>query len=165
MGRLTQILRGGRGIAAAAISLAVLLGACAGGFDAGEAVGGSPEEAHQMVEDWIVKARTGADNGGWSLLYPTVRESLIGDVDVYRAALRTADWDALRYDIGEVGVSDGEYRVSVHVAGGVDQVPDFMRRWGLIQFPPLDGQPTDNGFMVVRISPAGPERGIQATGG
>ncbi len=165
MGSLTHVMRGGRGIVAAAISLTLVLGCAPLGFDSEEDIGGSPDEAHQMVEDWFVKASTGADDGGWSLLYPGIREALIGDVDAYQEVLRTADWDGLDYRVGEVFVSDGEYWVTVHVAGGVDQVPDFMRRWGLIQFTLREGRPTDEGQMVVRIEPDGRVRGIQASGG
>lgn len=162
MGRLTRVMRGGRGSVAAAISLILVLG-CAPISE--EAIGGSPGEARQMVEDWFVKASTGADDGGWSLLYPGIREALIGDVDAYREVLRTTDWDGVHYEVGEVRARDGEYWVSVHVAGGVDQVPDFMRRWGLIQFTLLEGRPTDDGLMVVRIESDGRVRGIQASGG
>ena len=93
------------------------------------------------------------------------REALIGDFDAYREVLRTADWDGVDYAVGEVLVRDGEYWVSVQVAGGVNQVPEFMRRWGLIQFTLLEGRPTGDGQMVVRIEPDGRVRGIQASGG
>ena len=132
--------------------------------DPGEAVGGSPADATRIVQEWLQEAGTGADDLGWSLLFPNVRTDIIKSEDIYREAITTADWTKMHYTIGPVRTDDGEYRVGVTVPGGIGAVPAPMRDWGLIQFPSTDGVPSDDGFMTVRIDPSGFPWGIQATG-
>lgn len=116
------------------------------------------------MQRWLQEASSGTGDLGWSQLYPSVRTDIIKSEDFYRDAITTADWTKMQYTIGPVITKDGEYRVGVTVQGGIGAIPAPMRDWGLIQFPPTDGVPTDDGFMTVRIDPSGFPWGIQATG-
>ena len=146
-------------------TLALLVSGCGQASpDLGESVGGTPAEAAAIVERWFVLARSGEADGGWSLLYPSVRADVIGSADVYHHALEDADWRGFDYDVGEARLTDGDYRVDVRVLGGEASLPAFMRDWGFMQFPTIDGEPSDTGIIIVRIPPFGPERGIQLSG-
>jgi hypothetical protein len=132
--------------------------------DPGEAVGGSEEAAACIVDLWLEQAQQRTGDLGWSLLYPSIRTELIGSQLAYVQAVHASDWSGVRFSVGDVRTVDGEYRVSVHVDGGSRAVAPFMLEWGLIQFPEVDGVPTEDGFIGVRIDPNEGPSGIQATG-
>jgi hypothetical protein len=133
--------------------------------DPGEAMGGSPAEAGQIVEDWIAEARSGVGDLGWSRLHPLVRDDVFGSYEVYQRAVVASDWSRLDYVIREVRTHDGTYLVAVRIPGGETSTPAFMLDWGIIQFPPVDGRPSDDGVIGVRIPPIVGDRGIKALGG
>ena len=126
--------------------------------DPGEAVGGTEADAARMVGEWLDLARTRSGDLGWSLIYPIDQRDLIGSFEVYEAAVVAADWTDFAYDIPDVRTTDGEYRVTVRLLGGVESVPQFMLDWGLIQTTGATGT------ITVRIAPGGFPRGIQGTG-
>lgn len=128
--------------------------------DLGEAMGGTPEEATRIVEDWIAEARSGEDDLGWSRLYPFVRDEIFGSYEVYEDAVLASDWSRFDYLVHDVRPHDGRYRIEIRVPGGSEATPAFMVDWGIVQF--VGG---DDGIVSVRIPPLGGDRGIQALGG
>jgi hypothetical protein len=132
--------------------------------DLGEAVGGSPAEAAQIVEDWIAEARSGKDDLGWSRLYPSLRDQIFGSYEVYQEAVLGSDWSRFEYVIQDVRIKDGDYLIDIRVPGGAPSTPAVMVDWGIVQFVPVDGVPTDVGSMTVQIPPLGGDRGIQGPG-
>jgi hypothetical protein len=132
--------------------------------DVGEAMGGSPAEASQIVEAWIAEAQSGRDDLGWSRLYPSVRNEVFRSYEVYQEAVLASNWRRFHYVTSEVRTHDGAYVVQIRVPGGAESTPAFMIDWGMVQFPPVDGRPSDDGIISVRISPLGGDRGIRALG-
>ena len=132
--------------------------------DLGEAMGGSPAEAGQIVDDWIAEAQSGKDELGWSRLHPFVRDGIFGSYEVYQQAVLASDWSRFDYVITDVRTHDGAYRVQVRVPGGATSTPAFMVDWGIMQFTLVDGRSTDDGEINVRIPPLGGDRGIRALG-
>jgi hypothetical protein len=133
--------------------------------DMGEAMGGSPTDAGQIVEEWLAEAQSGKGDLGWSRLYPNVREEMLSSYEAYKETVLAADWSRFDYNMTEVRTHDGAYLVVIRVPGGERSTPAFMLDWGIVQFPRLDGVPTDDGLITVRIPPLGGDRGIQAAGG
>ena len=149
----------------ALLALGLVVAGCSAPLgDLGETVGGSPAEARQIVEDWIAEARSGQDDLGWSRFYPNVRDDMFGSYEAYKEAVLASDWSRFDYDIPEVRTHDGAYLVQIRVPGGSESTPAFMLDWGIVQFPLLDGVPTDDGVITVQIPPLAGDRGIQALG-
>ena len=149
----------------AGLAVAFLLASCSAPFgDLGEAVGGSPEEAARIVEGWIAEARSGEDDLGWSRLYPNVRDEMFRSYEAYREAVLASDWSRFDYVIDAVRIKDGDYLIDIRVPGGAQSTPAILVDWGMVQFTPVDGVPSDVGSMTVQIPPLGGDRGIQALG-
>lgn len=131
LGRITRRRAG----LALCLALALGLSGCSAQIrldDLGEAAGGDPKVAAGMVDRWFELAQSGEEDFGWWLLYPQSKSDVIGSVDVYRDALAGVDWSDFEYELGESRLHDGHYKIDVTIAGGEANVPEPLRRWGLI---------------------------------
>ena len=124
-------------------------------------VGGSERDAVALFTAWLTAAGGGADDRGYSLLYPVYREDIFGSEENYVAAMSGVRPEDLSWEVVGVSLRDGEYHLAVHVPNGPDQVPEILLGWRLPAFPAGGDDPVDVGDVVVRIGPAGWPAGIQ----
>ena len=124
-------------------------------------VGGSEQDAVALLTAWLAAAGGGADDRGYSLLYPVYREDIFGSEESYVAAMSSVLPEDLGWEVVGVSLRDGEYHVAVRIPNGPDQVPEILLGWRLPAFPAGGDDPLDIGDVVVRISPAGGPAGIQ----
>lgn len=136
--------------------------------DPGEWVGGTPEDAAGMVDDWFEAVQAPAGDLGWSLVHPGSRGRFSSE-DGYRKALEGLDWSRFAYRVTGAEAEDGEYRVEIEVTGG----PSALDELGLVQYHVVDGvgpmRSSDgrfvdrgDGFVVVRIGLPAEGAGIQS---
>lgn len=109
--------------------LALLFGGC----DAGEWVGGSPEDARQIAEQFLTAVEAGDADLAWSLVYPPSRSARFNDDRAtFDAILAGTDLSGVAWEVTTAGVHDGHYHVIVRLdpLSVEDELGVFLQRTG-----------------------------------
>lgn len=118
---------------------------------------GTPAEAAAIATEWLQAVSGGEADRGWSLLHPLTQERLYGnDPDRYAADAAGTDWNGFGWDIEREPVWDGNYTVTVALAGSVEPVGE-LADGHLMQL--VKGDSSDEAIITVRIDVNG-SRGI-----
>jgi hypothetical protein len=92
--------------------VAVLVGGC----DAGEWVGGSPDDARRIAEQFLAAVEAGDADTAWSLVYPPSQRARFGnDRASFEKILAGIDLSGVAWDVTTAGVHDGHYHVGIRL--------------------------------------------------
>jgi hypothetical protein len=128
-----------------------ILGLLLGGCDAGEWVGGSPDDARRIAEQFMTAVEADDGDLAWSLVYPPNRSARFNDDRAaFDAVLAGIDLSGVAWEVMTAGVHDGHYDVIVRL-----DPPSVQGELGV--FLQLNG---DHAQLQVDIEPLGGAAGV-----
>lgn len=152
----------GAHLSAGLLTIAILTGLAGGCAEASPPAPEDHAATQSFVASWLDQMASASGDAGWSALSARKQQDFGDDQDAYQTAVAESAWDQVAWTVEpESAWDDGLYTVYVRVEGGMEKIPEFLRRYELAG-PWVDGSQLV-GFIVI-VSGYPPD-GLRVEGG